>query len=70
MNAMNESDVVLAGLAELPAEAPPAELSRRIRAAGHRRLVPKKVHPVVSLMVAASVLAYLSWALVYTGQLG
>ena len=67
---MNEPDAVLTRLAELPLEAPSRELSQRIRAAGHSRLVPTRVHPVVSLMVAASVLAYLSWALLFTGQLG
>lgn len=63
---MNEQDGVLARLRALPQEPPPPELSRKIRAAGHARLVPAKVHPAVSLMVAASVVVYLGWALVYT----
>jgi hypothetical protein len=63
---MNERDVVLDRLGALPHDAPPPELSRRIRAAGHARLVPAKVHPAVSLMVAASVVVYLGWALLYT----
>jgi hypothetical protein len=66
---MNELDPVRRGLAALPIEAPPAALSSKIRAAGHARLVPAKVHPLWSLAVAASVVAYLGWALVYTSQL-
>jgi hypothetical protein len=67
---MSEPDIVLARLRELPIEAPSEPLAQKIRAAGRARLVPAKVHPAVSLMVAASVLAYLGWALLYTGQLG
>lgn len=67
---MNEPDLVLAKLTELPPEEPPAELAHKIRVVCVARLVPAKLHPVWSLMVAASVIAYLAWALVYTGQLG
>ncbi len=67
---MTELDLVLTGLAELPPETPSLELSQKIRAAGHARLVPAKVHPALSLMVAASVLVYLSWALLYTQAFG
>jgi len=67
---VNESDVVLTRLAELPKVTPSGELSRKIREAAHARLVPPKVHPVLGLMVAASVLVYLSWALLYTATLG
>jgi hypothetical protein len=68
---MNEqpNDVVLRGLSELTAETPPAALSQKIRAAGHARLVPTKVHPAYSVAVAASVVLYLGWALHYTSQL-
>jgi hypothetical protein len=67
---MNEPDDVLSGLARLPVEAPAPALSRKIRAAALARLVPPRLHPAWSLLVAASVVAYLGWALVYTGQIG
>ena len=67
---MNEPDVVLTGLARLPLEAPSAALSRQIRAASLARLVPAKVHPAWRVAVAATVVAYLGWALIYTGLLG
>jgi hypothetical protein len=66
---MNESDGVLRGLAELPLAAPPAALSAKIRAGAHARLVPVKVHAAWSIAIAASVLVYVGWALVYTSQL-
>ena len=66
---MTEPDVVLSGLAKLPSVSPSVELSNRIRARGHARLLPARVHPAVSLMVAASVLAYLGWALLFTGSI-
>jgi hypothetical protein len=73
---MNDPDLVrslraamLHRLAQLPLETPPAELSNKLRAAAHARLVPAKVHPAWSVAIAASVVAYLGWALVYTSQL-
>ncbi len=66
---MTEPDLVLQRLAELPLEAPPAGLSRKLATAAHARLVPLKVHPAWSVALAASVLTYLSWALAYTSQL-
>lgn len=66
---MSEVDAVLQGLAKLPLEAPPAELSNRLRTAAHARLVPAKVHPAWSVAIAASVVAYLGWALLFTSQL-
>lgn len=63
---MTEVDPVLQGLAKLPLEAPPAELSKKLRLAAHARLVPAKVHPAWSVAIAASVIAYLGWALLYT----
>jgi hypothetical protein len=66
---MTEPDPMLRALAALRAAAPSAELSRRLRAAGHARLVPAKVHPAWSVAIAASVLAYLSWALIFTRHL-
>lgn len=66
---MNPLDNVQSALASLPVEAPPAQLSERILAQGRARLVPAKVHPAWSIAIAASVVAYLGWALIYTGLL-
>ena len=66
---MTDPDIVLSCLARLPAEGPPAELSRKIRDACLARLVPARVHSVWSLAIAASVIVYLGWALVFTGHL-
>jgi hypothetical protein len=66
---MTHEDRVLRRLAELPAQSPPEELSRKIKSAGRARLVPAPVHPLWSLAVAASVLLYLGWALRFTSQL-
>lgn len=66
---MNEPDSLLQRLAELNAQQPAAELSRKIRAAGRARLVAAPVHPLWSVAVAASVLCYLGWALHFTSQL-
>ncbi len=66
---MTEADLLLQRLAQLPLETPPAELSRKLTAAAHARLLPLKVHPAWSVAMAASVLTYLSWALAYTSQL-
>jgi hypothetical protein len=60
------SDPVLERLAALPPLNPPPELSRAIRRAAHARLAPTKVHPLWGVAVAASVLLYMSWALLYT----
>jgi hypothetical protein len=60
------NDPVLDRLAELPPMAPPLQLSQAIRKAAHARLVPARVHPVWGVAVAASVVLYLSWALLYT----
>jgi hypothetical protein len=66
---MTDSDPMLRALAALRAAAPSAELSRKLRAAAHARLVPAKVHPAWSIAIAASVVAYLGWALLFTCQL-
>jgi hypothetical protein len=65
---VSELDPVLRGLAELPQQTPPAALAQKLRAAGHARLVPAKVHPAWSIAIACSVLAYLGWALLYTNR--
>jgi len=66
---MTESDPMLRALAALRLATPSAELSQKLRAAAHARLVPVKVHPAWSVAIAASVVAYLGWALFYTSQL-
>jgi hypothetical protein len=66
---MTETDPMLHALAALRAVAPSAELSRKLRAAAHARLAPAKVHPAWSVAIAASVLVYLGWALIYTSHL-
>lgn len=66
---MKPQDAVLTALRSLPTHAPSDALSARIRAAGHARLRPLPLHPLWGLAVAASVLAYLGWALVFTGTL-
>lgn len=66
---MKPQDAVLQALAELPLEAPPAALSQKLLASGRTRLVPAKVHPAWAIAIAASVVAYLGWALFYTGNL-
>lgn len=62
------NDLLKERLAALPLEAPPAGLTNKLRRAAHARLVPAKVHPLWSVAVAASVLVYLSWALLYTSR--
>jgi len=66
---VTEVDRVLQGLARLPVAEPSAALSESLRAAAHARLVPAKVHPAWSVAIAASVVAYLGWAILYTSQL-
>jgi hypothetical protein len=73
---VNDPDLVrslraamLRRLAELPLESPPAELTTKLRAAAHARLRPAKVHPAWSVALAASIVTYLGWALLYTSQL-
>lgn len=66
---MSEPDPVMKRLAELPVFEPSAALSGKVLAQGRRRLVPARLHPLWGVAVAASVVAYLGWALVFTGQL-
>jgi hypothetical protein len=65
---MKETDVVLQALAELPLVVPSSELSNKLRARAHARLVPARVHPAWGVAIAASVLVYLGWAWLYTNQ--
>lgn len=66
---MKSEDAVFRALAELPLEAPPSALSQKLLASGRARLVPAPVHPAWAVAIAASVVAYLGWALFYTGNL-
>jgi NO-binding membrane sensor protein with MHYT domain len=59
---MNHTNPVLVRLSELPCVEPRAELTARIRAAALPKLELRKVHPLWSLAVAASVVGYLCWA--------
>jgi hypothetical protein len=65
---VSEPDLLLQRL-RAALESPPAELSRRLTAAAHARLVPRPVHPAWSVAAAASVVVYLGWALAYVSQL-
>jgi hypothetical protein len=66
---MNGPDPLLQRLAELSAEQPAPDLSRKIRSGAHAKLVPARVHPLWCFAVAASVVGYLCWALHFTSQL-
>lgn len=62
-------DPVYARLAGLPAAAPAPALSAELRAVAHARLCARGVHPVWTLLVAASVIGYLSWAVHFANSL-
>jgi hypothetical protein len=66
---VNERDPVFARLAELPVSTLPEELGVRIRRLARARLVPRRLSPWFVLVVAASVVGYLGWALVFTAGL-
>ena len=66
---MSEMDPVLTRLAALAPNAPPAELSAKISAAATRAIRPRPVHPLLSCVVAGSVLSYLCWALYFASRL-
>lgn len=66
---MNDRDPVFARLAELPAQEPDPVLSARLRARAHRMLRPRPLHPLFAVAAAASVVAYLGWALYFTSRL-
>lgn len=66
---MKPEDAVLHAIASLPLEAPATQLSQKLLASGRARLIPAKVHPAWGVAVAASVVMYLGWALLYTNQL-
>lgn len=60
---MKERDLVLERLAELPMSTPSPELSELVRRRAHASLRARPIHPVWTLVVAASVIVYLGWAL-------
>ena len=66
---MIDTDPVLRAVAKLPLRVPSPVLSRSLQARAHARLLPAKVHPAFPIAVAASVVAYLGWAVFYTSQL-
>jgi type VI protein secretion system component VasF len=66
---MTTPDSVLAALAALPSEDPAPELSARLRAAARARLMPRRVHPVWSLLVVVTVVVYLGCAVHFSGSL-
>jgi hypothetical protein len=66
---MAQVDPVLARLSELGAPSLDAGLSARIGAAARERLVPRRVGPFWQLLISASVVSYLAWALVFTSGL-
>ena len=66
---MNTPDPVFARLADLPAMAPAAEMSARLRAAAHARLQPRRVSPAWTLLVAITVVGYLGLAVRFSSSL-
>jgi hypothetical protein len=66
---MTPSDPVLARLARLPVPELPPDLSSRLRDAAYARLRPRRLHPVWTLVVAGSVISYLTWALRFASHL-
>jgi hypothetical protein len=66
---MTESDPVLERLAALPCEEPEPALSAVLRARAQRALAPRRVHPVWTVAVAASLVTYLGWAVYFTSRL-
>ena len=66
---MTESDPVIMRLSELEPSEQDRALSNELRARAHAVLVPRGVHPVWTLGIAASVVAYLGWAVYFTSRL-
>jgi hypothetical protein len=66
---MTESDPVFVRLSELRPSEPDPALSNALRARAHAVLVPRRVHPVWTLGIAASVVTYLGWAVYFTSSL-
>ncbi|HTM45516.1 MAG TPA: hypothetical protein VL137_11205 [Polyangiaceae bacterium] len=66
---MNQEDPLLARLHSLPLSEPNEQLSQRIALMAHAQLRAKRVHPIWTFVVAASVVSYLGWALMFTSKL-
>jgi len=66
---MTPDDPLFARLAALPAPAPVPVLNEKLRSAAHARLRPRPVHAGVTLLVAASVVTYLGWAVHFAAGL-
>jgi hypothetical protein len=66
---MTESDPVLRRLSELGSSEPDPALSSALRARAHAVLVPRRVHPLWTFGIAASVVTYLGWAVYFTSRL-
>ena len=66
---MTEPDPVLLRLSELDPSEPDLALSNALRARAHAALVPRRVHPLWTLGIAASVVTYLGWAVYFTSRL-
>ena len=66
---MTDRDLVFVRLSGLPAGKPPPDVSARLRASAHARLRARAVHPAWPLLVAVSVIGYLSWAVRFASSL-
>ena len=66
---MTEPDPVLRRLSELDPSEPDLALSNALRARAHAALVPRRVHPLWTLGIGASVVTYLGWAVYFTSRL-
>ena len=65
----HDRDPVLSRFRELAPDAPASALSARIRAEATRRIAPRRVHPLLTAVVAGSVLSYLCWASYFASHL-
>jgi hypothetical protein len=66
---MTIPDRVFARLAELATAELPAEFSASLRVAAHARLRPRRVHRGWTVLIVATVVVYLSWALQFSSSL-
>lgn len=66
---MTDTDPVLERLSELGPSEPDPALSNALRARAHAVLVPRRIHPLWALGMAASVVTYLGWAVYFTSRL-
>lgn len=66
---MTNQDALVERLQRLPTSKPSPQLSEQIQRLAHARLRSRPIHPLWTFAVAASVVSYLSWALVFTSNL-